>query len=263
MTDERVPERRQYESPPVVEAVARVAWNNPIPWTLTTPGGLWALLKRDYPEELRTRNLAQANLQQQVLDAPGPQGTNFQVTQGPQELIFSSDNGSRLAIIGPSSVAVHGLQPYEGWESIKDRLLKVLARISSEIPGEGLGYVQASIRYINRLDVEGPDVDFSTYLTVGLPVAPGFPREQMGFVNRVELGYPDGQSRLAFTWASVQAAEGRSACVLDLELVHSPSGLLSLEDASRELDALKVKETAAFEGLLTEAARELFVESGR
>jgi len=116
----------------------------------------------------------------------------------------------------------------------------------------------ASVRYINRVEI--PSESFEEYLTISIGFPPGYPSKVTGFLDRVEMEYPDESVKLAFTWASVEAPQGHSAFILDLDLLAAYQEPASVSDATEALRQLKVKEGRAFEGLLHDRLREQFGE---
>lgn len=250
----RSPHRRQYKNPPVAEAIARLHWNTGLPWKMTTPGLLHEALKAEYPAEPQVRNVMEAQLQA----SPGAAGS-MEFRTGPQQLVFSDGGGGRLLIVGPTDISAHGLAPYEGWESLEGRLFDALAVVKDILipPGEVVSSV--GLRYINRVDLPGDEIDFAEWLTVSFALPPTFPQQMVGFLDRIEVLYPDAPIKLSFTWASAEPlSPATSSFILDFDLV-SVAGAASNEGEARELLAsLKLKETEAFEGLLKDSLRERF-----
>lgn len=246
--------RRNYANPPIVEAIARVHLSQPIPWTVTTPGLLYARLRQNYSREPQMQNI----MQTEVSPVAGADAANVEVKSGPPRLVFGTEDGDRLLIVGTSDVSSHGLAPYEGWESLEGRLFAAIGLIGDMLPEQrftGLG-----VRYVNRVVIPRVEFKFEEYLTVGFAMPPGFPPSVNAFFDRAECLYPDGMSRIAFTWATTEAEEGTAAFILDLDLNWQSEEPLTPEQARAEIGALKAKETAAFESLLRDEIRELFGE---
>jgi uncharacterized protein (TIGR04255 family) len=226
-----------------------------LPWNITTPGLLFERLRDEYPAEPQVRSVMQADLSQ---EGAGPT-TGFELRTGPQQMVFGAQEGSRLLIVGAEDVSVHGLPPYEGWESLEARLFSAVARIKDLIP-DGTEVEQIGLRYINRIEIPKPSITFHEYLTIGFTLPPGFPQSMIAFLDRVEVVYPDELARLAFTWASTEAPEGASAFILDLDLNATAGMPIPIEEAREVLREMKRRETEAFEGLLQDSLREMFRE---
>lgn len=251
------PPRRLYRDPPVIEAVARLTWGSPIAWTLTTPGLLFDALRDDYPKEPEAQSVIQAEISQPA----GSEGitAGFQLRQGPQQMVFSNADGSRLLMASPNSISVHGLPPYEGWEALSNRLFHSVGRIGLLLPKD-IRAAAIGLRYINRIQIPETEVQFQDWLTIAFALPPSFPQRLSAFMDRAEVLYPDNTSKLSFTWASVESPPGTSSFIVDLDLTAENEPHATIEEAKHILSDLKHKETAAFEGLLKDRLREQFDE---
>jgi uncharacterized protein (TIGR04255 family) len=260
--------RRRYENPPVIEAVARFRWSEPIAWNVTIPGVLLEHLRDLYPGETKGQAILQAGMFSGAEGAevgsglaPGPHA-GFQLRTGAQRILFSDEAGSRMLGVSAEDVSVHGTQPYEGWESLEQRLVDALERVNDALSNEVPMYSQVGLRYINKVEIPHERVRFEDHLTIGLSFPDAFPPNMSAFLERAEMQYPDEDVVLAFTWASTEAPKGCSAFVLDLDLVASLPEPVTLEQAREVLRDLKLKEGRAFEALLQDGLREQFVEIG-
>lgn len=263
MPDELDPlRRRHYKDPPVVEAIARLQWTSPIPWTFTTPGILFERLREEYPEEPKAQALVRAEVVPAETSVED-EGMNagFQLSAESQRILFAQKGGTRLLGVSASDISVHGLRPYEGWEELEARLADGIARLQPVL-GEKVTASTISVRYINRVELPASSVEFNDYLTITLDYPPGYPSRITAFLDRVEMEYPDESVKLAFTWASTEAEEGKLAFILDLDLLAAISEPIPLEEAMVVLRDLKLKEGRAFEGLLQDRLRKEFGELG-
>lgn len=259
MTQQSSSVRRRYLNPPVVEAVARLKFETPIQWSITTPGLLYERVREGYPAQPETRNVMRADLTTST-DAPGAAGaTNVAFSAGPQEMVFVNDDRTRLLIVGPEAISVHSLPPYEGWENLEERLFKNLRELE-EIISPGTRFSEVSVRYINQVEIAKIGINLTDYMTIGFQLPEAFPQQLTGFLDRVEVVYPDAPAKLSFTWASTQAPDSHSAFVLDLDLSASPEDTMDFTEARSMLNVLKSHETDAFEGLIKDSLREQFGE---
>lgn len=250
--------RRTYKNPPVVEAVARLKFLLPIEWNVTTPGLLYERVRKDYPQPPEVRNAMRADLSQTSNDG-GPTSASLAFSTGPQEMVFYSEERNRLLVVGPEGMSVHGLPPYEGWEALESRLFQSYEKIREVLP-ESAAFSACSVRYINQVAIAGGAVDLGEYMTIQFVLPAAFPQQMTGFLDRIEVVYPDAPATLAFTWASLQPQEDKPAFLLDLDLVATPPEAVDLDAIREMLNDLKARETEAFEGLLQDKLREQFDE---
>lgn len=249
--------RRRYEKPPVVEAIASLKWAEPVRWSVTTPGLLYDALREAYPEEPQAHGTIQTTVE------PGGNGSapGFQLVAGPPRMRYSSDGGSRLVLASAQDFAAHGLEPYEGWESLEARLFHATELASDVLGTSGSPAVAGvGLRYINRVEIPTVPVRFEDYLTITIGFPEGFPPQIGAFLDRTTMSYDDLPLTLTLTWASVDAPEGSSAFVLDLDYLYECPSPTSVEEARAILNEVKLRESVAFEALLQDRLREMFVE---
>ena len=250
--------RRQYHDPPVIEAVARFQWAEPVPWSFTTPGLLFEQLRDDYPGEPAAMAQISAGMFAKPSNADET-NAGFELRAGPQRFIYANGDGSRKVGVGPTDLSVHGFPPYEGWETMMARLASVVQR-TTPVLGPEKRVALVGLRYVNRITIPEEVVSVQEYLTIGIAYPPAFPGIISGFLDRVEMDYEGEPVRLAFTWASTEAPEGASAFILDIDLYASCPEPAPIEGAFDVLQDLKVKEGRVFEALLTDKLREQFSE---
>lgn len=246
--------RRQYQNPPIVEAIATVWFTAPMEWNLATPGLLFSALRDTYPAPPQSRNVMEA----QLAAEPDSDSANLQVRTGPQMVMFSNQDQSRKLMIGQAQISSHGLPPYEGWESLESRLIDAFDSIAELRPENSIS--RLGVRYINRVGIPGQEIRPDDYLTMGINTPAGFPGVVSAFLSRYEATYPDRESGIAFTWASTEADANMSAFMLDLDLSWTPPAPIDRGELGQRLRALKEKETVAFESLLKDSMREVFNE---
>lgn len=250
--------RRHYRNPPVIEGIARLQWAEPAPWSFTTPGLLFEQLRDEYPGEPVTMAQMSAGMVAEPRDGQ-VSSTGLELRTGPQRFIYVNGDSSRKLGVSPTDLSVHGLPPYEGWESMTGRLAAAVKR-TAPVLGQESGVAVVGLRYVNRIEIPSNQLNFEDYLTITLGFPPGFPTTVGAFLDRVEMDYAGEDVRLAFTWASTQAPEGASAFILDLDLYATCTKPVGIDGAMDLLQDLKAKEGRAFEGLLQDRLREQFDE---
>ncbi len=199
-------------------------------------------------------------MQAELSAEPGAAQPNIQVKSGLQRVVFGNEDGSQLLIVGANDISAHGLAPYEGWESLLNRLVNGLELLRDHLKRPE--FTTLGVRYINRVVIPEPQFRFEDYLTLGFVGPPGLPPNVQSFFDRIETVYPDGRTRVAFTWATTEAEPGTAAFVLDFDFnMNCAEGeVLSVTQVREGLQELKQKETAAFESMLQDSLRETFRE---
>jgi uncharacterized protein (TIGR04255 family) len=254
--------RRIYRDPPVVEAIARFQWSTELPWSITTPGILYERVKAYYPDEPEAQAQMRAGL---VEHKPGDGSESdrinaeFQLRAGPERLVYGNRERGHLLAVSPKEISAHGLPPYEGWGSIRDRLIRAVSAVTEVTSGDRPAVAEVGLRYINKVEIPKSAIEFIDYFTISIGFPPGFPETIVGFLDRTQMTYPDGAS-LTLTWASTDAPEGSSGFIVDIDLLRRFPEPIDIDGALETLRDLKEKEGRAFEGLLQDSLRNMFHE---
>jgi uncharacterized protein (TIGR04255 family) len=247
------PKRRsQYKTPPIEEALVEFRFEQAQEWDLTIPGKLHqhASIKDQYPGKPRQQRVLQAALQA----APG-QPAGFAVHEGVGRVQLVDLDAKRLLSLGPDVLSVNVLRPYEGWDRFRPRIDAAL-RAYAEVAGI-VGVNRIGVRYINKVVIPVTNFDLNTYLLSRPSSPPGLPNQMGGFLNRVEYAYDDG-CKLLLTQASVEAPEGSSAFLLDLDVVWEGKAPLPVDEVMAVVEDLHEREGRAFEAVITDETRKVF-----
>ncbi len=161
--------------------------------------------------------------------------------------------------MGADVLSVNVLRPYSGWEHFSPRIEAALQAYNEVAAPEGVSRV--GVRYINKIILPMKWVALGDYFRCGPPSVSELPRKMAGFMSRVEFLYDDSV-KLFLTQASIDAPEGRSAFLLDLDLVWESSEAKGLDTIMAVVGDLHEREGLAFEAIITDAAREVFNADG-
>lgn len=250
--------RKKYLNPPVVEAVARFNFAQPMTFQATTAGSLFEKLRAKYPVEPEVRQqIGQVNPSNGSLE--GNKIDSIPMLVPTTHYFFFEESRQRFLGIGADYISAHSLIPYEGWEGLEARLLEAHSLIKDLIPN-GDKVSQCSVRYINRVEVETEYFEFKKYLNISVGLPDEFPKEFGSYFNRMELIYPDELSKLIFTWASVESREGTITFILDFDISTLNPDNVDIETAKQQMKQLKILETNAFESVITDELRSQFCE---
>lgn len=247
-----VPGRRQYRNPPIEEALCEIRFVPGPEWDPTLPGLIYQSLKAEYPQKPRTQNVLEAG----VTIPDGGGGPSFQVQQNASRVQFRSADDRRLVGVGPDVLSAHLLRPYSSWEQFRDQIVQALAAYSSV--AEPTAISRIGVRYINQIVLAADVVDLNEYFTSPPEPPETLPQTLRSFLVRMEAAYEDEPIRVITTFASNDAARGRTAFILDIDVVGEWPEQLGLESAMEAIDDLRSRERVAFESLITDRAREVF-----
>lgn len=248
------PQRRVYPRPPIQEALCQLMFAEPLEWSIATPGLIYNALRENYPAEPDAQEELQAELR------TGPQaGGGFSFNRGGTRVVYKDDSGSRLAVVNQRSFSVNSLPPYEGWESLYERMRSVGNALAKA--GIDCMYGSVSIRYINRIVIPSDRVELSDYFNIPILTPVGKVVATTAFLTRVQSVLSD-DATTSITFGSVDPSDGSptasSTFLLDIELGRRFSDPLRLEKAGAVASELKRRENEQFESLITDQAREWF-----
>jgi uncharacterized protein (TIGR04255 family) len=244
--------RKKYKNPPIEEAVVEFRFVPGQEWDLTIPGKLHEhpAIKSRYPGKPRMQKLLEAAFQTGSGRPP-----NLAVREGVARIQLVDNDGRRLISLGSDVLSINTLRPYDDWQQFRPRIETAL-RSYSQV-AQPIGISRVGVRYINKIVFPGKEIDIGIYFQYGLPSVPGLPSKSAGFFSRVERVYDD-EVKLLLTQATVDAPEGQSAFLADLDVIWESGEERDLDRIMEIVDDLHAREGEAFEAIITDAARELF-----
>ncbi len=240
---------KQYPKPPIEEALVELRFVPGSQWDWTVPGMLRA----------RLPSYSQPHSTQQQLTV-GVSGSAMVGGTGVTRVHLSSTDKACLLGVGPDLISVHRLRPYAGWDELSARLGEALgAYVDLQAPRS---VARIGLRYVNKVTFEGPPSDVGKYARISLPV----PSENEASLQRVITNAQvalDSGALMAITVAATarNGDEIVTELTLDFDLTLDCSGdqSMALDDVMARIQELRAEERTAFENMVTDNARALFV----
>ena len=245
-------ERRVYPNPPIVEGLVQFNFAQPIAWNVATPGRIFERIRDAYPTDPETIGQLQA-----AFNAQPPSGVpDFTITQGSQRVVYKDQSGTRLLVVNDRSFSVNSLRPYEGWESLANRMTDAIAALQDVLDMPNIGEV--TVRYVNQISIpRGGQTE--EYFAYEIRTARSGASYLNNFVIRVESSLPDGITQAGTTFASAQPqSEQVFPIILDIEFKRQLGEGVPISDAVNVAVELKQLENSEFESVITDNTRELF-----
>ena len=247
--------RRRYRHPPIEEATCEIRFVPSDAWDPTMPGLVYGELRSEYPAKPVTQGLIEAGIK---VTPDGPDGPSVLVRQDLHRVQFRSEDGRRIAAVGPDVLSVHLLRPYTSWEAFREQIraaIGVYVKVAAPI-----GISRIGVRYINRIEVQASTVDLPIYFTSPPDPPSTMPQRIRSFITRVEAIYDDSEdTRVITTFASSDTTEDRADFILDIDVVTERSfKTTDLREVMAAVEDLRDRERTAFEALITDEARGLF-----
>ena len=246
--------RRDYDNPPIEEAVCEFRFAPGPVWSITVPGLFYEKIKDVYPREPQQQNLIQAEFKIGQV----PANSEIELKQSMTKLLFLSTDAKKLVGVGTDILSIHSLRPYEGWGDFRGRIDEsFLAYLEVAKP---VGVTRIALRYINRISVPvTQEIQIDEYFTIYPQLPDDAPSRLSGFLTRTESIYEDIPIKLAITFSDAVDPNQQPVFILDLEVSQDwAEKPLPLEEALSHLYELKQRQGQVFENLITDRARELF-----
>lgn len=243
------PSRMVYTSPPVVEVICQVTFDEAVPWSVATPGVLFKALEDEYPADptamggitttFNARNVGEIHVD--------PQAARY---------LFSNREQSRRLVVNSTCLSVNALPPYEEWPNVVARFERALTAFRSAVAD--FAPASANLRYINRIVIPEPTMNVSDYFTIPILLAHQESAIQ-GFITRSQIALPTRSAQLTITFGSSEhSVEGECAFLLDIEVSAPTSQSANTSDLIETMEALHTIENLEFESSITTKCRELF-----
>jgi uncharacterized protein (TIGR04255 family) len=172
--------------------------------------------------------------------------------------LFKSADGTQVAQAKVDGFSFSRLPPYTSWDSTLDtawRLWEIYRDVFRPIR-----VARVSTRYINRISLPGPAVDFDEYLTIGPRMPPNIPQFLASFNVAMAIPdlAPDTTCLLRAVHDGAPTSDLRVPVIVDIDVVRvcdlDPGDAVGLRDAIESLRSIK---NAVFFGSLTEKGLEV------
>ncbi len=237
-----------YPAPPIIEAVVQIHYSEQLKKPLSAK-----LLKRlaaAYANNVLVQGVS-ANVDFQNRQ------TNF-VDADPQ-IRLSSDDQADVLIIQPDTLTWSRLAPYQGWESLLERMIRdfdVANSITSHRNIDRLG-----VRYINRIDVPTSDSNISYYeefIAIHLNL-PSFLDPINGYAWRFEKMFPDqGLVAIIQSTSVTPVIPKTNPFIFDIDVVCLQNLPVKRDDVFSKLNDMRELKNNIFELSMSDTARMAF-----
>ncbi|SRR6266481_6044014 len=236
---------------PIVEAIIDFRFSPSASLDLPKLGSIHARISDTY-------TVKHENKETQISFAVGPDNTTQQAVTG--KIIgyrFEAPNEKYVLQATLNGFTLSKLAPYQNWEEFLAEAKKLLG-IFIEVSGQQT-IVRTAVRYINRIELYGPTVDFDDYLSAGPKIPAGLPQRLAEFVTRNVIYYPEINTSMVLVQALdvANVANEIFPVILDIDVSREESYDLKSERQWVILSELHDLKNGAFFESLTGKTLEL------
>ena len=245
---------KQYQTPPLREAVCEFRFKQDSTWDLAIPGLIYAELAKDFPKRLpSTASGFDASFE------IGPAGVRQQINRIEQLKFWRNDDAGAIRL-SPHVLSISHFRPYPSWNGflpIVEQALEAYWEVAK--PG---GIQRIGLRYINDLTFDESSVDLKDYLNF-YPHS-GDLDDYFACVVGIQIEYSEARDvlRVQMTNKTRTDVELPLELVLDLDYYLEVPMAVAYSEVTSWLEVAHERIEEAFESCLTDALRSRFKEGG-
>ena len=185
-------------------------------------------------------------------------GPNIKIEAGRQQngFLFRSKDGLMVFQATLGGFAFNRLAPYTSWEEFSGEARHLWEIYKDVCKPSSVN--RAAVRYINRLDLPGPLLDFKDYLRTVPEVSPDLPQGLSTFFMQLQIPQEDLNCTLIINEAFVPPTSPEViSVILDFDLFREQIWQSDDEDIWHFLEKLRHRKNLAFQASITDKTRRL------
>lgn len=182
---------------------------------------------------------------------------SFSSSQGVVGYRLSKANDSRVLQIRRDGLAYSHMAPYSEWATFKAEAQPLWAQYRAAIPGAKL--VRCALRYINRVDIPGINIESYDYFTLYPKIPEQLPQQDVnGMALSVQMPQRDLECMAVINQTLVEPIKpGHISIIFDIDVFRL--GIEAWQDSEiwAFLDKLRDRKNEIFEACITDRTRDL------
>ncbi len=240
-------ESRQYARAPITEAIIDIKTRSSDKISLETLKNIYELTKDRFPFQ-EPIHIGEIVFQPGTTDL-------VNASESVTGFLYRSEDKSQAFQVTLSGFTFNRLPPYTSWKDFSNEA-KFLWKIYKEVCKPEV-VVRAGIRFVNRLELPGPNLRLKEYLQIAPEVASGLPQTQLSNFF-MQLQIPQEDCMLIINEASVPSTNPEIvSIILDFDLFREQIWQSDDEEIWNLLEKLRTLKNIAFETSITDATRRL------
>lgn len=167
-----------------------------------------------------------------------------------------SEDGKQIFQSRVNGFTYSRLAPYDRWEVFHDEAKRLWGSYRDCLNPNSV--VRLAVRYINRIDIPGANVDLKQYFRTSPEIAPELPQHLEGYFMQLRLPFPDISGNCVLNQTIVPPPhEGVVSVVLDLDLFRGEDIPQDEQGIWTFFDTLRDAKNRVFEACITDLTRSL------
>ena len=245
---------RQYQNPPLREAVCEFRFQPDSPWDLAIPGLFYAALRDEYPKRVYTQEAVTATL------GVGTEGAReeIQSTQTSDDLRFWRDSDDGVIRLTPHILAISQYKPYPAWDGFRPVIMQALSAYREVANPTGMQRI--GLRYINEFDFHvasgNTSIDLDHFFDLGPRVGDRLRQDLASFFVGIQYLFDDQRDALRIQMQPVPLEQlGAIRITLELDYFLNQPGEVAWESVGEWINNAHSRISESFEGCLTDPLR--------
>lgn len=242
---------KRYRYPPIIEALCEFRFEPSVPWDLAIPGLVYEKVRANFPKRKQAKifevnfEASSASLEQRLTST--------------DRIQFWREDEKALVQVDQNLLAVNQLKPYQSWQDFLPLIRQGFDAYVKVANPKGIQRI--GLRYINRIEIPGQDIELEDYLEFRPFVGPDLPQNFDSFFAGIQIPYEQGRESLRLQIASTATeAPDRAAVLLDLDYYLAQPNHVTLENAFEWVQIAHDHIERVFEACITDRLREMFQE---
>ncbi|MBP8972751.1 MAG: TIGR04255 family protein [Anaerolineae bacterium] len=242
---------RRYRHPPIIEALCEFRFEPSAPWDLAIPGLIYEKVRVDFPKRQQAKAF-------EVNVAASPESVEQRLVTT-DRIQFLREDEKALIQVDRNLLAVNHLAPYPTWQEFLP-LIRLGFNAYVEV-ARPKGIQRIGLRYINRIEMPGQDIELEDFLEFRPFIGPDLPQNFDSFIAGIQVPYEHSRDSLRLQIASaVAGVPNMAAVLLDLDYFLAQPNQITLDNVFEWVQIAHDHVEEAFEACITDRLREMFEE---
>jgi uncharacterized protein (TIGR04255 family) len=239
----------RYPHAPITEAVIDIQVVTPVPFALLLEAVAGEPGFRP-PETLRTStSVITFGREEDIVTTPRAEPVGY---------LCKSVDGLNIYQARTDGFTFSRLAEYTSWMEVSSEARRLWSKYRTIAAPTSI--TRIALRYVNRLDIPLPVLDFTTYLRTSPQLSPDLPQGLSGYFMQLQLPMPNLQGACVINQTIIEPATKPStvSVVLDIDVFRSSGVAMDESGLWNQFEELRHEKNRVFESCITDETRSLF-----
>ena len=242
---------REYDNPPIIEAVCEFRLPPDTQWDLTIPGLVFEEVRSGFP------NREQRLVQKLEVSRAGQRIDQRMRTE--ERVVFLTEDRKTFIQLGPNLLAINQLKPYPIWEQFKSSIEKSFGALRNVVSLKSLERI--GLRYINRIEIPETEPNLRDYLEFRPSLGKSLPNTIESLNLGCVFSFSDHRDSCRVQLTNAASDVPKTSCfILDIDYFLAQPKTIAVTEAMQWLENAHAKVEDLFEGCITDRLRAIFQE---